>query len=255
MTTIPPCCYDATVEVRQSGIVKKRGKMNTDKKTARIVGALFLLAMVTSLLGGIWLESITGAPDYLVEVSSQGTQVLLGVLLELSNCLAVVGIAALLFPVMRRHSEGLAAGYLGTRVVEAVILSIAAVSPLLIVTLSQEYVAGGAPDAAYFQTAGTLIMAARGHLASLLTPIFFSLAALLLYSFLYQSRLVPRFISVWGLIGVVSLFTWNMVEAFGMSISAGMVFALPMILNEIFLGIWLIAKGFNSSAESAESAY
>ena len=224
--------------------------MNANRTTATIVGALFLIAMVTSLVGGIWLESITGEPGYLAEVSSQRTQVLLGVLLELVNCLAVVGIAAALFPLMRVQNEALAAGYLGTRIVEAVVLSVAATSPLLLVTLGEEYLAAGAPDAAYFQTAGTLVMAARGHLASLLTPIFFSLGALLLYVFLYRSRLVPRFIPVWGFIGVVALFTWNMLEAFGMSISAGMVFALPMILNEIFLGIWLLAKGFNSSAVS-----
>lgn len=222
--------------------------MKADTRTARIVGALFLIAMATSLMGGIWLESITGTPDYLVEVSSQETQVVLGVLLELVNCIAVVGIAAVLFPLMKVYNEALAAGYLGIRVVEAVILSIAAVSPLLIVTLSQEYLAAAASDAAYFQTLGALVMAARGHLASLLTPIFFSLAALLLYYFLYRSRLVPRFIPVWGFIAVVSLFTWNMLEAFGLSISAGMVFALPMILNEIFLGIWLLARGFSSPA-------
>ena len=222
--------------------------MNTDKTTARIVGALFLIAMVTSLAGGIWLESITGATDYLVGVSAQKTQVLVGVLLELVNCVAVVGIAAALFPLMKKHSDALAAGYLGTRVVEAVILAVAAVSPLLIVTLSQEYVAAGAGDAAHFQTAGALVMAARGHLASLLTPIFFSLAALLLYYFLYRSRLVPRFIPIWGFVAVAALFTWNMLEAFGLHISAGMVFALPMILNEIFLGIWLLAKGFSAPA-------
>jgi hypothetical protein len=226
--------------------------MNANITTARIVGALFLIAMVTSLVGGIWLESITGAPDYLVEVAAQKTQVLVGVLLELVNCLAVVAIAAALFPLMKVHNEALAAGYLGTRIIEAVILSVAALSPLLIVTLSQEYVEAGAPmDPAYFGTAGTLVMAARGHLASLLTPIFFSLAALLLYYFLYRSRLVPRFISVWGFIAIVSLFTWNMLEAFGFSISAGMVFALPMILNEIFLGIWLLARGFSSPALAA----
>ena len=79
-----------------------------------------------------------------------------------------------------------------------------------------------------------------------MTPVFFSLAALLLYIFLYRSRLVPRFISIWGLIAVISLFTWNMVMAFGLSFSAGMVFVLPMILNEIFLGFWLIVRGFES---------
>jgi hypothetical protein len=220
--------------------------------TARIAGALFLVAMVTSLVGGVWLESIVTAEDYLATASANETQVLLGVLLELVNCLAVIGIAAVLFPLIRRQSEALAAGYLGTRVVEVVILAVAAVCPLLIVNVSQEYLAGGAADAAHFETAGALVMAARGHLASLLTPIFFSLAALLLYIFLYQTRLVPRFISMWGFIAVVSLFTWNMLEAFGLHISAGMVFALPMILNEIFLGLWLLVKGFNVSAELAD---
>jgi len=228
--------------------------MKPSNTTARVVGALFLIAMVTSLGGGIWLESIAGAPGYLAEISSQSTEVLLGVLLELINCLAVIGIAAMLFPLMRKLSGALAAGYLGTRVVEAVVLSLAAISPLLLVTLGEEYLAAGAAGAAAFETAGALVMAARGHLASLLTPIFFSLAALLLYVFLYRSRLVPRFISIWGFIGVAALFTWNMVEAFGMSISAGMVFAAPMILNEIFLGIWLLAKGFDAPAAS-ESAY
>lgn len=222
--------------------------MDTRQRSARLVGVFFLVAMITSLAGGIWLESMLAAPDYLQTVGANETQVLLGVLLELINCLAVIGIAAVLFPLMRKQSGALAAGYLGTRVMEAVILSLAAVGPLLIVTLSQEYVASGAADATSFQAAGALIMAARGQLASLLTPIFFSLAALLLYIFLYQTRLVPRFISVWGFIAVVSLFTWNMLEAFGFSISAGMVFALPMILNEIFLGLWLIVKGFNSAS-------
>jgi hypothetical protein len=69
----------------------KEMKMNANKTTARIVGALFLIAMVTSLVGGIWLESITAAPDYLVEASAQKTQVLVGVLLELVNCVAVIG--------------------------------------------------------------------------------------------------------------------------------------------------------------------
>jgi hypothetical protein len=228
--------------------------MNTSIKTARIVGALFLIAMVTSLVGGIWLESIVGVPDYLATVSAQQTQVLVGVLLELINCAAIVGIAVALFPIFKRHSEALALGYVGIRVLEAAVLIAAVLSPLLLITLSQEYLATGAPDASYFQTLGTLLMAARAYLASLLTPLFFGLAALLLYILLYRMQLVPRLIPVWGFIAVVSLLAWNLLEAFGMYISAGMVFALPMMLNEIFLGLWLIVKGFNSSAIASQPA-
>jgi hypothetical protein len=228
--------------------------MIAHNRTARIAGALFLVAMVTSLVGGVWLESIVTAEDYLVTASANETQVLLGVLLEVVNCVAVIGIASVLFPLMRRHNEALAAGYLGTRVVEVTVLAVAAVCPLLIVTVSQQYLAAGAADAATFENASALVMAARGQVASLLTPVFFSLGALLLYTFLYQTSLVPRVISIWGFIGVVALFTWNMLEAFGLSISAGMVFVLPMILNEIFLGFWLLVKGFSPPPTSYESA-
>lgn len=222
--------------------------MNAYRRSATIVGALFLIAMVTSLGGGIWLEAMVGTPDYLRTVSAQQAQVSVGAFLELVNCAAVVGIAAVLFPLMKRQNEALAAGYVGTRVVEAVALAIAALSPLLLVTLSEEYLAAGTPDASFFEMLGTLVMSARGHLASFLTPIFFSLAALLLYYWLYRSRALPRFISIWGFVAVVLLLGWNLLEAFGISISAGMVFALPMILNEILLGIWLIVRGFESSA-------
>jgi Domain of unknown function (DUF4386) len=235
-------------------IIVQEGKMNTGKNTARIVGALFLTAMVTSLVGGIWLESIISAPDYLTTVSANETQVIVGVLLELINCAAVVGIAVTLFPVLKQQSEALALGYVGIRVVEAVILVIAVISPLALITVSQEYVAAGSSDASFFQTLGTLVVTARTYLTGLLTALFFGLGALLLYSSLYRSRLVPRFISVWGLIAVVALWAWNLSEAFGMSISAGMVFGLPIILNEIFLGIWLIAQGFNPSAVASPSA-
>ena len=219
--------------------------MNTNKRTARIVGALFLTAMVTSLVGGVWLESILSAPDYLLTVSANETQVIIGVLLELTNAAAVVGIAVVLFPVIKKYGEALALGYVGIRIVEAAILIGAVVSPLLLITLSQEYATAATSDASYFQTLGTLVTAARAHTAGLLVPIFFSLGAVLFYYLLYRSRLVPRFISVWGFIAAALVLAWNLLETFGISISAGMVFGLPIILNEVFLGIWLIVKGFN----------
>jgi len=229
-------------------------QMNTNKKTAIIVGALFLIAMATSLLGGIWLESILNAPDYLITVSANETQVIIGVLLELINGVAVVGIAVMMFPLFKKHDEALALGYVAFRIIETVIIIAAVISPLSLIALSQEYVKVGAPDASYFQTLGISFLAARAHLVGLLLAIFFSLGALLFYYLLYQSKLVPRFISVWGFIGAALVLTWNLLETFGISISSGMILALPIISNEIFLGIWLIVKGFNPSAIASPSA-
>jgi hypothetical protein len=228
--------------------------MSTKRKTAIIVGALFLIAMVTSLGGGLWLESILTAPDYLLTVSANETQVIIGVLLELINCVAVIGIAVMMFPIFKKTDEALALGYVAFRVVEAAILVAAVISPLALIALSQEYQKAGAQDASYFQTLGTSFMAVRAHLTGLLLVVFFSLGALLFYFLLYRSKLVPRFIPVWGFIAVALVFTWNLIATFGIGLGAAMIFVLPIILNEIFLGIWLIVKGFNSSAVASGSA-
>jgi hypothetical protein len=225
-------------------------QMNSNRKTARIVGALFLIAMVASLLGAALMEPILDAPDYLINVYPNKTQVVIAVLLDLVTATAVVGIAVFMFPILRRFNEALALGYVILRAIEAVVLVVAVIGPLSLIALSQEFMEAGAPDASYFQTLGTSFIEVRAHLAGLMLGIFFSLAALLFYYLLYQSKLVPRFISVWGLIAVAGVLAVNLIEIFGFGISFGaaIVLALPIILNEIFLGIWLIVKGFNPSA-------
>jgi hypothetical protein len=217
-----------------------------------MVGLLFLIAMLTSLGGGVWLETFLGAADYLDLVSANSSQVVGGVLLELVNCIAVVGIAAYMYPIIKEMSGASAMGYAGFRFIEAAILASAALSPLLLIAVSDEFLPAGAGAAEAFLALGTVISAARASLTGLLTAIFFSCGALILYTFLYQTRLVPRFISIWGFIAVPLMLIWNLLEAFGISISFGLVFGLLIILNEIFLGFWLIIKGFNSPVEALE---
>lgn len=225
--------------------------MNNNRNTAIIVGALFLIAMVTSLVGAALIEAILDAPDYLTDVSANSTQVTIGALLELINGIAVIGIAVMMFPILKKQNEALALGYVAFRVVEAVIIFAALISPLALITLSQDYLAAEVSNP---QTLGTLFLAVRAHLVGQMIGIFFGLGALLFYYLLYQMKLVPRWISVWGLIAVVLVFTWNLLEFMDISLDAGIVFGLPIILNEIFLGIWLIARGFNSPSTEIDSA-
>jgi len=105
------------------------------------VGVLFLTAMVASLLGGGLIESILSAPDYLLAVSENETQVIIGVLLELINGIAVVGIGVLMFPILKQHSENIAHGYLAFRIIESVFCSVIVISPLSLIKFSQEYLA------------------------------------------------------------------------------------------------------------------
>ena len=221
--------------------------MNSNRKTAGFIGALFLTAMVASLLGGGLVESVIAVPHHLV-TSENETLLIAGMLLELVNAISVVGIASLMFPIMKRYNETMAVGYLGFRIIEAVFCSMIVIAPLSLITLSREYLKAGISDV-QFQAAGILAIAERASIANLLILIFFCVGAFLLYSLLYQTKLLPRFISVWGLVAVVSVLIINLLSLkleIGMGIS--MIFVLPIILNEIFMGIWLIAKGFNPSA-------
>jgi hypothetical protein len=211
--------------------------MITNRKTAATVGALFLIAMVASLLGGGMVQSVISAPDV---VSENETLLVVGTLLELVNAIAVIGIGVLMFTVLKRHNETQAVGYLSLRIVEAVFCSLIVVSPLSLIRLGQNQP----------QASAALSIAERASISGLLVPVFFSLGALLLYFSLYQSKLLPRFIPVWGLAATVLIFILNLLSIFGLELGMGisMVFALPIILNEIFMGIWLIAKGFNPAA-------
>jgi len=223
--------------------------MNSIQKIARIVGVLFLTATVTYMVGSGLLESILNAPDYLLNVYPNKSQVVIGVLFQFINAAVVVGIGLLMLPILKQHNERIALGYLGSRIIESVLLIVSFISPLLLITLSQEY--AGATDTSYFQTLGTL--AIKGHsLAFEMAMIALSLGSLMFCYLLYESKLVPQFISVLGFIGYAALLTRGWLEIFGYS--TGMILFLPGALFEIIFPIWLIVKGFNSSAIASESA-
>jgi len=231
--------------------------MNTYKRTARLVGTLFLTAMAASLLGAGLVESSITAPDFFAAVAANQTQLTVGLLLELVNALAVVAIGFLMLPVLRLHSENMAHGYLGFRIIEAVFCSAIVIGPLSLLILSQSDLQASVLGAAVVEAVGALAMAGRASIANLLIPVFFCMGAFLLYSAAYQARFLPRVISVWGLLATALVLTLNLVSLFfEFSLSVTMIFALPMILNEIVMGIWLIVKGFNpiASAPAATSA-
>jgi len=215
------------------------------------VGALFLTSNVVFILGAVvFVEPILGAPDYLTLVSANRTLVVLGVLLELINGIAYLGIAALMFPILKQRFESMALGYVGFRIIEFVMQTLTDLSPLALLTLSEEFVRAGAPEASSFQALGTLLLAER-HWAFQMVSIALGLGALMFYTMLYQSKLIPRFISIWGLIGAAVVLANTMLDMFSLTVPN---LGVLMLLNELFLGVWLIVKGFNPSALASESA-
>jgi len=230
--------------------------MISNRKTAIIVGVLFLTATATAMLGDSLVVSILNAPDYLINLYPNRTQVIIGVLIAFINALAVVGIAVLLFPILKKQNESIALGYVGIRTAEFPILLVWLLSPLLLITLSQEYVKAGAPDASSFQTLGAVLIALRLWSWRLIY-IINGVATLMLAYLLYQSKLIPRSISVLGLIGGSMLLAGTSLAMLGLidvDQGAGMLAVLPGGLFEFILPIWLFVKGFNSSSIASESA-
>lgn len=218
--------------------------MDATRRTATIVGALFLIAMAASLVGGAMVDGVLAGPDTLARAAGDTSRLTLGVALELVNALAVIGIAIALFPVFRRNAEGMALGYVGLRILEAVALTAAAFLPVAVVTLSRSYGGADAGAASTLTLLADQLTGMRASLLGILVPLFFCLGALLLYAWLYRSKVLPRFIAIWGLLGVVGIAALNLAAV---DTGAAMVLALPIILNEVFLGGWLLFRGFGEA--------
>jgi hypothetical protein len=123
------------------------------------------------------------------------------------------------------------------------------------ITLSQQFVKAGAPDSSFFQTLGVLLYAGNRWL-NLVNLLAFSTGALFHYIIFYRTKLVPRWISVWGLVaailGILScvLVLVGLIAPFS---TEQVLLAVPMLPQEIVLAIWLIVKGFNPSVLASES--
>lgn len=225
--------------------------MNSGRRTAVVVGLLFVAATVTSILGGVVLGSALDGRDYLVGLASQESQVILAVLLFLISATTAVGTAFVLFPILRRQAEGLAIGYVGLRVFESVFYIAGAVALLTMLTVSQSDTASAA-NAASLSLVGAALLALFDWSVLIGTLIFLALGSLTLNYVLFQSRLVPRWLSVFGLAGAALALVYGLIGIFGWG-SSGLtspyaLLAMPIAVQEMVFAVWLIVKGFDQRA-------
>jgi hypothetical protein len=235
----------------------KGSPYGTNRNNARWAGVFYIMATVAPILAAFFTGFLGGSvsgepvPDYLVAVSANERQVIIGVLLELTWALSVVGIIVTLFPILKKQHETLAMGFSGLRFMEAISNIIHSLILLTLLTLSQEYAAAGMPGDSYFQTAGTLFLAVRDWTFLIGSGLVWSLSALILNLLLYQTKLIPRWLSGWGLVGAALSFAAYMLQFFGFNPTEFLF--LPIGVQEMIFAVWLIVKGFNSSANASES--
>ncbi|MFC2075567.1 DUF4386 domain-containing protein [candidate division KSB1 bacterium] len=226
--------------------------MDSNRWTARIAGILFIIATVAYSIGSSLIESLIGAQDNLIKLSANENQVIIGALLVLIDAVAVAGIAVVLYPVLKKYNEALALGYVSARIVEAVLFFVNVITILTLLTLSHKFVQAGAPDASYYQTLGALLHVAANWTFLLGFGLAFTLSALILNYVLYQSKLIPQWLSVWGLVGAVLIFAYYLLQySSGKQVE---ILFLPIAVQEMVFAVWLIAKGFNPSAIVSRSA-
>ncbi|MEH7523750.1 DUF4386 domain-containing protein [Bacillus sp. JJ1503] len=225
--------------------------MNSNKKAAKIVGVLFILAAVSAVAGLILYDPILNSPDYLINGTEHANQVVLGALMELILVVSAVGTATIMFPILRKYNETIALWHVCFRFLEAIIITVGVISVLSLLTLSREFVALGSPDPASFQTSGIVLHAIHDW-TFLLGPNFMLGINTMMYSYIfYKTKLVPRFIPILGMTGATLIFICALFVMFGVfpQLSVwGAILAIPVAANEMILAVWLIVKGFNQSA-------
>jgi hypothetical protein len=229
--------------------------MNSYRNNAIAAGVLFIIATGVDILSLQFLGPMN-ATNYLVSVSANAGLVATGALLLFIGGAAATGVAISLYPVLRKYNGGLALGAVGFRTFEGVLRFVAVCGLLLLITLSQQFVKAGAPDSSYFQTLGVLLVAGYRWVANVGATLAFSIGCLLYYIIFYRTKLVPRWISGWGLVaGILTMLSCVLVM-FGLvaPFSTGqIVLAIPMLPQEMVLAVWLIVKGFNPSVIASKS--
>jgi hypothetical protein len=220
----------------------------THKINAVATGVFFITAAAAAIIGLILYDPVLNHSDYLIRGANNSYQIVLGAVFELILACSAIGTAIMLFPYLRRFNESLGLGYVCFRLLEVVFILIGIVSVLSLLSLSKVFASAPVADVTSFQTNGETLKAIHDW-TFMLGPNFMLGINTFIYSYVfYQSKLVPRKLSVIGLFAAVLIFVSAILEMFGVILQLskwGILFGTPIFVYEMTLAVWLIAKGFN----------
>ena len=236
--------------------------MNTYRKNAVMTGVLYFLGTVFgvsgALIGGEVLTSIiSGKPlvgvDMLGLVAANSSQLTAGSFLTFMMGISLVAMTVFLYPVIRKASKELAMGMILFRgALEGVFYCLSTLTFLTLVMVGNQYIAAGS-DSAVLQTIGNLLYQ-FANLAAPVSSIIFLIGCTCIYITFYRTRLIPRWLSVWGFIGVITSLAAALLNFFHMDPGIGFYLEMVIAPQEIVMAVWLIVKGFNPKAIAALSA-
>lgn len=230
--------------------------MKTYRMNAMMAGGLYVLGTVfgvtSKIVGGEVLSStISGKPlegvDMLSLVAANASQLTGGAFFVLMMGISLVAMTVFLYPIFKKDSEELATGMLLFRgALEGTWYIAVTLGILSLVALGNEYVAAGA-NSASLQSMGNVLYQFQDFIGPVGTLAFLSGAACLYVSF-YRTKLIPRWLSIWGLIGVVPYLAYALLHFFHLDTGIGFYLQMVLAPQEIVMGFWLLIAGFNKDA-------
>jgi hypothetical protein len=230
--------------------------MNTYRMNAVMAGVLYFLGTAFGILGGVFggkvlTSLITGSPlaggELLGQVVADSSRLTVGAFLCLMMGISLALMTLFLYPVFRKDSQGLAMGLVLFRgALEGVGYFLTALGLLTLAALGTEAIASGA-DPAILQPIGNILYQFL-YLKTPIGTIFFIIGATCLYISFYRTRLIPRWLVIWGLIGVVPYLANALLHFFHVETGIGTYLEMPLAIQEMVMALWLIIKGFNPSA-------
>jgi hypothetical protein len=223
--------------------------MTTANKIARVLGIAFLLQFVTSVSSGLLVQPALIVPDNISEtmitIADHAGLMRAGILLDMFTALGIIFLGAMLFVSLRKQNEAMALVALGFYVLEAALLAASRSDAFSLLRMSQEYVAAGQPD--YLETLANLALESADFVGFTLHVLVFCIGGILFYYLLDKSGIVPRVLSLWGLITLVPLLIATLLAILDIEVPG--IVALPYFPFEFVIGIWLAVKGSGSSVE------
>jgi len=228
------------------------------RRTAVVVGVLLIVCSAASILSVAPLGSMLDSPVDLARLAANDDRVVLAALIEFVWAVSGAGIAIALYPVLRRYGRAMALGAVAARVVEGVLVLAGTLSLLALLTLAQESLSSGWTDNTSTDASVQVLLAVREWVPSFMVLLPFLLGAGMYYYLMYRSTIIPRWLSVWGLLAVALSFVATLYSGFTQEFgftTLNTALNVPIGLQELVLAVWLIAKGFNqepkrSTAES-----
>lgn len=222
--------------------------MNSYKKNAIVIGALFIITMLAGMVDAYFVAPELNYPlSYIHQIEHK---ILLGTFSVLIMAIGIVGIAIAFYPVVKKESEPIALTYVIFRAIECILLIVGPLCYLFLIALGREYVNLEISEPSFFETLAVLAVKVK-YYSYQIAMIVLGLGSLFLCYSLYKSKLVPRFLSIWGLFGYAMLLLSAILDISGIvdtTTGSGAILYIPGGLWEIIVfPLWLFVKGFNLS--------